>query len=151
MPPSRPIRGDGKKAKNPKKTFLRLLKYLLEYKFHIAMVLVCIFAHALVHSRSAVMLGTLVDDYILPMVKSGSQDFGPLLKFLLQMLIIFLTGIATTFLQSYLMVPVTQGIQKKLRDELFTKMQTLPCAISTPTLPATSCPATPATLTPCGR
>ena len=126
MPPSRPIRGDGKKAKNPKKTFLRLLKYLLEYKFHIAMVLVCIFAHALVHSRSAVMLGTLVDDYILPMVKSGSQDFGPLLKFLLQMLIIFLTGIATTFLQSYLMVPVTQGIQKKLRDELFTKMQTLP-------------------------
>ena len=126
MPPSRPIRGDGKKAKNPKKTFLRLLKYLLEYKFHIAMVLVCIFAHALVHSRSAVMLGTLVDNYILPMVKSGSQDFGPLLKFLLQMLIIFLTGIATTFLQSYLMVPVTQGIQKKLRDELFTKMQTLP-------------------------
>ena len=125
MPPPR-MMGDGRKARNPKKTFLRLLKYLLQYKFHIAMVLLCIFAHALVHSRSAVMLGTLVDGYILPMVSSGSTDFGPVLKFLLQMLLIFLTGIASTFLQSYLMVPVTQGIQKKIRDELFTKMQTLP-------------------------
>ena len=120
------MRGDGRKAKNPKQTFLRLLKYLLQYKFHVAMVLLCIFAHALVQSRSAVMLGTLVDDYVLPMVGSGSTDFGPILKFLLQMLLIFLTGIASTFLQSYLMVPVTQGIQKKIRDELFTKMQTLP-------------------------
>ena len=126
MPPPPRMSGDGRKAKNPKKTFLRLLKYLLQYKFHIAMVLLCIFAHALVHSRSAVMLGTLVDDYILPMVGSGSTDFGPVLKFLLQMVVIFLVGIASTFLQSYLMVPVTQGIQKKIRDELFAKMQTLP-------------------------
>ena len=120
------MRGDGRMARNPKKTFLRLLKYMLQYKFHIALVLLCIFAHALVHSRSAVMLGTLVDDYILPMVASGSTDFGPVLKFLLQMLLIFLAGIASTFLQSFLMVPVTQGIQKQVRDELFTKMQTLP-------------------------
>ena len=50
MPPPR-IMGDGRKAKNPKKTFLRLLKYMLQYKFHILMVLLCIFAHALVQSR----------------------------------------------------------------------------------------------------
>ena len=125
MPPPR-MSGDGRKARNPKKTFFRLLKYMLQYKFHILMVLVCIFAHALVQSRSAVMLGTLVDGYILPMVNTGSADFGPMLKFLLQMLLVFLVGILTTFLQSFLMVPVTQGIQKKVRDELFTKMQTLP-------------------------
>ena len=118
--------GDGRKARDPKKTFLRLLKYMLQYKFHVLMVLVCIFAHALVQSRSAVMLGTLVDDYILPMVGSGSTDFGPILKFLLQMMLIFLVGIASSFLQSFLMVPVTQGIQKQVRDDLFKKMQTLP-------------------------
>ena len=125
MPPPR-IMGDGRKAKNPKKTFLRLLGYMLQYKFHILMVLLCIFAHALVQSRSAVMLGTLVDDYLLPMVGSGSTDFGPILKFLLQMALIFLVGIGSSFLQSFLMVPVTQGIQKKVRDDLFAKLQTLP-------------------------
>ena len=125
MPPPR-IMGDGRKAKDPKKTFFRLLKYLLQYKFHIALVLVCILAQALVQSFSATMLGTLVDDYILPMVKSGATDFGPLVKFLLQMAVVFLVGIASSFLQSYVMVPVTQGIQKKIRDDLFTKMQTLP-------------------------
>ena len=125
MPPVR-MRGDGRKAKDPKKTFFRLLKYMMQYKFHILMVLLCILAHALVQSRSAVMLGTLVDSYILPMVSSGSQDFRPILLFLLQMALVFLTGIAATFLQSFLMVPVTQGIQKQIRDDLFKKMQTLP-------------------------
>ncbi len=125
MPPPR-MMGDGRKAKDPKKTFARLLGYLLQYKFHVLMVLLCIFAHALVQSRSAVMLGTLVDEYILPMVSTGSTDFGPILKFLLQMMLIFLVGIASSFLQSFLMVPVTQGIQKQIRDDLFKKMQTLP-------------------------
>ena len=125
MAPPR-IMGDGRKAKDPKKTFVRLLKYMLQYKFHVLLVLLCIFAQALVQSRSAIMLGTLVDDHILPMVKTGSQDFGPILKFLLQMGAIFLIGILSGFLQSYLMVPVTQGIQKQVRDDMFQKMQTLP-------------------------
>ena len=125
MPPH-PRNFGGRKAKDPKKTFARLLRYMLQYKFHIGMVLLCIFAHALVQSRSAVMLGTLVDQYILPMVGSGSQNFGPILKFLLQMGLIFLVGMASSFLQSFLMVPVTQGIQKQIRDDLFKKMQTLP-------------------------
>ena len=124
-PPPR-MHGDGRKAKNPKQTVLRLLKYMLRYKFHVLMVLACIFIHALVQSRSAIMLGTLVDDHILPMVNTGSQDFGPIIKFLLQMALVFLAGIISTFLQSFLMVPVTQGIQKQVRDDLFKKMQTLP-------------------------
>ena len=118
--------GDGRKARNPKKTFLRLLKYLLKYKLTIAMVLLCILAAALVQSRSSVMLGTLVDDYILPMVADHSTDFQPIIKFLLSMVVIFVIGIVANFLQSYLMVGVTQGIQKKIRDEMFQKMQTLP-------------------------
>ncbi len=126
MPPMRPPRGGGQKAKNPKKTFLRLLKYLLQYKGTLFTVLLCIFAHALVHSRSSTMLGDLVDDYILPMVANGSTDFAPIMKFLVQIALVFLAGMLSSFLQSYLMVGVTQGIQKTIRDEMFQKMQKLP-------------------------
>ena len=125
MPPVR-MRGDGRMAKDPKKTFVRLLKYLLEYKLTIIVVLLCILGSALVQSRSSIMLGTLVDDYILPMVAAGSTDFHPILKFLIQMAGVFVIGMLCSFLQSFLMVGVTQGIQKKVRDDMFRKMQTLP-------------------------
>ena len=125
MPPVR-MRGDGRMAKDPKKTFFRLLRYLLQYKVTIFVVLLCILTTALVQSRSSTMLGNLVDDYILPMVASGSTDFDPILKFLIQMAGVFVIGMLASFLQSFLMVGVTQGIQKKVRDDMFRKMQTLP-------------------------
>ncbi len=125
MPPVR-MRGDGRMAKDPKKTLLRILKYLMQYKFTVFVVLLCILTTAYVSSRSATALGTLVDDFILPMVESGSVDFAPVKEFLITLACIFLLGMAASFLQSYLMVGVTQGIQKKVRDDLFRKMQTLP-------------------------
>ena len=125
MPPVR-MRGDGRKAKDPKKTLGRLLKYLMHYKLTLLMVMACIFSTALVSSRSATALGRLVDDYILPMVAAGSTDFTPVLRFLLQLAGILVLGLVASFLQSYLMVGVTQGIQKRVRDDLFRKMQTLP-------------------------
>ena len=125
MPPVR-MRGDGRKAKDPKKTFARLLKYLMNYKARVIIVLLCIFTAALVSAVSSTALGQLVDDYILPMVKTGSTDFAPVLRFLMILACIFVLGMIASFLQSYLMVGVTQGIQKKIRDDMFTKMQTLP-------------------------
>ena len=125
MPPAR-MRGDGRKAKDPKKTLGRLLQYLMNHKLTLLMVMACIFASALVSSRSATALGRLVDDYILPMVASGSTDFGPVLRFLLQLALILVLGLVANFLQSYLMVGVTQGVQKRIRDDMFRKMQTLP-------------------------
>ena len=125
MPPVH-MRGDGRKAKDPKKTLARLLKYLMLYKVRIFVVLLCIFAAALVSAVSSTALGRLVDDYILPMVKTGSTDFAPVLRFLVVLACIFLMGMVASFLQSFLMVAVTQGIQKKIRDDMFTKMQTLP-------------------------
>ena len=125
MPPVH-MRGDGRMAKNPKQTLLRLLGYLKHYKLTILVVLLCILTTALVQAKSATMLGTLVDDYILPMVANGSTDFGPIVKFLVTMVGIFLVGMLASFLQSFLMVSVTQGIQKKVRDDTFRKMQTLP-------------------------
>ena len=125
MPPVK-MRGDGRQAKDPKKTLLRIFRYMLEYKFTILSVFVCIFTAAYVSSRSATALGTLVDKFILPMVSTGSVDFVPLQNFLVELACIFFVGILANFLQSYLMVGVTQGIQKKVRDDLFRKMQTLP-------------------------
>ena len=125
MPPVR-MRGDGRKAKDPKKTFGRLLKYLMQYKVRVIIVLLCIFTAALVSAISSTALGQLVDDYILPMIKAGSTDFAPVLRFLVSLACVFVVGMIASFLQSYLMVGVTQGIQKKIRDDMFTKMQTLP-------------------------
>ena len=125
MPPAR-MPGDGRMAKNPKVTLLRLLGYLKKYLPTLIVVMLCILAHALTQAQSSTALGTLVDDYILPMVAAGSTDFGPVLSFLVKLAGIFVLGIIASFLQSWLMVGVTQGIQKTVRDELFTKMQTLP-------------------------
>ena len=125
MPPPH-MRGDGRMAKNPKKTFLRLLSYLKHYWFTLLMVMVCIFVVALTQSQSSTALGKMVDQFILPMVENNSSDFTPLWNFLVQLACIFLVGLLGSFLQSYLMVAVTQGTQKKIRDEMFTKMQHLP-------------------------
>ena len=125
MPPVR-MRGDGRMAKNPKNTLLRLLSYLKKYSLTLVLVVVCIFTTAYAQSRSSTALGKLVDNYILPMVDSGSTDFGPVLRFLMQLVVIYLLGLLGSFLQSWLMVGVAQGIQTTVRDEMFTHMQTLP-------------------------
>ncbi len=120
------MRGDGRKAKNPGRTLLRLLKYLQKYWYILAIVMVCIVLTALAQTNTSKALGELVDNYILPMVANKSEDFSPIFDFLVQIACIYLLGMLGSFLQSYLMVPVTQGIQKNIRDEMFQKMQRLP-------------------------
>ena len=125
MPPAK-MRGDGRKAKDPKKTLFRLLSYLKKHIGVLSIVMLCILANAFATTQSATALGRLVDDYILPMVATGSTDFGPLLHFLSYLVVILVVALIASFFQSYLMVGVTQGIQKQVRDEMFAKMQTLP-------------------------
>ena len=125
MPPVR-MRGDGRKASNPKKTLLRLLSYLKKYTPTLILVLVCILLASVAQAQGSRALGPLVDDYILPMVEQGSTDFSPLFGYLAKLACIFGLGILGSFLYNYLMVGVTQGVQKTIRDDLFTKMQRLP-------------------------
>ena len=125
MPPAK-MRGDGRKAKDPKKTFLRLLSYMKPYTPTLIVVMLCVFATAFAAITGSTALGDLVDDFILPMVASGSTDFEPLTRFILRIGCVFAVGALASFFQSYLMVSVTQGIQKQVRDEMFRKMQTLP-------------------------
>ena len=125
MPPVR-FSKDGRKAKNPKKTLLRLLGYMKHYIPNLLAVMVCIIISAIASTRGSENIGKLVDDYILPMVATGSTDFTPLAKYLVGIGAIFAAGMIAAFLQQYLMVSVTQGVQKTVRDEMFAKMQRLP-------------------------
>ena len=125
MPPIR-FHADTRKAKNPKKTFFRMLSYLKRHMVVLCIVLLCIVGGALAQTTGSTALGKLVDNFILPMVESGSTDFSPIAAFLFKIGGIFVLGLVANFFQSYLMVGVTQGIQKTIRDELFTKMQRLP-------------------------
>ena len=125
MPPVK-MKGDGRKARDPKKTLTRLLGYMRKYIPILVIVLLCICVNAFASTTGSAALGTLVDDYILPMVESGSTDFGPIFRFLIQIGCIFILGIFCSWLYNFLMVGVAQGTQKTIRDEMFTKMQRLP-------------------------
>ena len=125
MPPHPPMK-DPRKAKDPKKTIARLLSYLKKYRTTMIIVVICIVLSAGAMALSAASLGTLVDDYITPLLSQAEPDFGPLLKFLCVMAFIYVVGIASSFLYNYLMVEVGQGTQKVIRDEMFAHMQKLP-------------------------
>ena len=125
MPPVR-MHGDGRMAKDPKKTLFRLLSYLKKHMVVMVLVILCILVAAYATITGSTALGKIVDNFILPMVAEGSVDFAPLGAFLMRVSLIFLLGIVATFLQNYLMVDVTQGIQRQVREEMFAKMQKLP-------------------------
>ena len=125
MPPVK-MRGDGRMAKNPKKTLSRLVSYMLKYRGTLMVVGLCVVFSAVAQAASSASLGPLVDDYITPMLGQVSPDFGPLLRFLTIMACIYLVGMVSAFLMNFLMVKVSQGTQKTIRDQMFTHMQTLP-------------------------
>ena len=120
------MRGDGRKAKDPGKTLLRLLGYMKQHIPTLILVLLCIVTTAFAQTRGSENVGKLVDNFIVPMVESGSNDYTPLLKYLIQLGCIFGLGMLASFLHQFLMVTVSQGTQKRIRDDMFTKMQRLP-------------------------
>ena len=125
MPPMK-MQGDGRKAKNPKKTLMRLLGFLKPYMGRMIVMVVCIILASVIQVISNNSLGTIIDDYITPMLGQAAPDFAPLIRFLCVMAAIYIAGIVASFLQHWLMVPVGQGVQKTIRDTMFTHMQKLP-------------------------
>ncbi len=125
MPPVR-MSGDGRTARNPMQTITRLLSYISKYKVTMIIVVVCIILSAIAQAVSSASLGTLVDNYITPLLAETTPDYGPLVRFLVLLACIYLVGIVSSFLYNFLMVQVGQGTQKTIRDEMFTHMQKLP-------------------------
>ena len=120
------MRGDGRKAKNPKQTMARLLSHLKPYTFVLVLVVICICVTAFAQALSSKSLEYIIDDYIKPMVGQANPDFAPLIRFLLAMGCIYAVGILDSFVANFLMVKVGQGTQKKIRDSMFIHMQKLP-------------------------
>ena len=125
MPPIR-MRGDGRKAKDPKKTLARLFSYLKPYRINMVLVAVCILVSSLATALSSYSLEPLINDYIKPLTGQTNPDYAPLIRFLCIMGVIYLLGIVSSFLYNYLMVKVAQGTQKRIRDDMFRHMQKLP-------------------------
>ncbi len=120
------MRGDGRRARSPKKTLLRLLGYMRKYIPILVIVLICITVTSYAQTRMSTALGDIVNDYITPMIEEGSTDFSGLAAFLIRVAAVLGSGIFCAWLYNYLMVSVAQGTQKVIRDEMFAKMQRLP-------------------------
>ena len=124
--PGNPPRFKGK-PKNQKKTIKRLMSYVTkEHKLEVGIIIICILLSALAGVAGSMFIGTLIDDYITPLIGMTNPVFDPLLKAITIMAVIYITGVFATWLYNFLMVSVAQGVLKQIRDEMFAHMQKLP-------------------------
>ena len=124
----RPMKGGGMppREKMDFKTVKRLLSYLSDYKAHLIAVVICIILSALAGVAGSMFIKTLIDDYIVPLLKEADPKFDGLLRAIIAMAIIYLVGVVSTYLYNRLMVTVSQGVLRDIRDTMFAHMQTLP-------------------------
>ena len=123
----RHMAGPKPKIENPGKVLKRILGYVVkDYALHIVIVAIGIIVSVVAQIKGTLFLRELIDGYIEPLVGSTNPDFSGLLRTIFTMAIIFLLGIAATFIYSKLMIYVSQGTLRNLRFELFTKMERLP-------------------------
>ena len=105
----------------------RVLGYMLHhYKFTFLLVILCILVSAVATVAGAAFPQTLVDDYIVPMLSSGSRDFSGLARDLTRLACIMALGVVAAYSYNRLMVNVSQGTMRRLRNELFSRMESLP-------------------------
>ena len=105
----------------------RLVRYMLHnYKVPFALVVLCILAAAVATLRGTVFIQSLVDDYILPMLSTQNPDFSPLARALTGLAALYAVGIVAAYAYNRIMVNVSQGTMKRLRIQLFTRMESLP-------------------------
>ena len=108
------------------KTLRRLLSYMKDYKGQLIFVVICILLSAIASAASALFLQSLIDDYIAPLLTSSAPVFTQLLNVLVVIGAIYLIGVLATLFYNRVMVTIAQGTLKKIRDEMFEKMQRLP-------------------------
>ena len=107
-------------------TIKRLMSYLKEYKVRLTVVVICILISAGASVAASLFLQTLIDDYIGPLLLEAPPDFGGLLQAILGISVVFLAGILASLFYARTMAVIAQSTLKNIRDEMFTKMQTLP-------------------------
>ena len=120
------VQGESKR-KNQGAVFLRLMKYVMKwYGVHFVLVIIFIIASVLANVQGTLFLQTLIDDYILPMLGQADPDFTSLFYAIVRVGCFYLGGVICTFTYSRIMVNVTQGTLRNLRNDLFAHMEKLP-------------------------
>lgn len=109
-----------------KKTLQRLISYMKDYRSTLVIVVACILLSAIASAASSLFLQTLIDDFIVPMLGMDAPVFTGLVKALIVIGMVYITGIISTLLYNRLLVTVAQGTLKKIRDDMFSNMQRLP-------------------------
>jgi ATP-binding cassette subfamily B multidrug efflux pump len=115
-----------KKNKINKKTVKNLFEYIKQYKIKLVFVVFAIIISAFSGAVASLFLRTIIDDYIIPLVSVDVPDFSGLLRVIMMMGGIYLVGILATLFYTRVMVTVSQGVLKNIRDDMFSHMQTLP-------------------------
>lgn len=127
MPGPRGPRGPKPKIKNPGKLFARLMGFIFKkYLPACIIVVICIFVSVLANVQGTMFTKNLIDDYIVPLLKTGNPDYVPLLAAMGRVAVFYGIGVISTFAYSKIMIYVSQGTIKNLRVELFSHMQDLP-------------------------
>lgn len=119
---------DQKKSRDQStKVLNRVLGYMLHsYKWPFLLVIICIIISAVATVSSATFPQILVDDYIVPMLSSGSTDFSGLANALIKLVCLLAVGVVAAFAYNRIMVSISQGTMRRLRNDLFFKMESLP-------------------------
>ena len=114
-------------AKDASGTLKRILSYITgSYKAAFAVVLICIVISAVTNVSASMFLQTLIDDYVEPLLTQVNPDFSGLANVLKTMACIYFAGVFSAWFYNFTMAKITQGIMKKVRDDMFSHMQTLP-------------------------
>lgn len=127
MGPRGGARGPKPKVENPGVIFKRIMGYVgRKYKYQCIVVLLCIFVSVFSNIQGTLFSMTLIDDYIIPMVESGSNDYSGLLQAIIRVAIFYGLGILASYTHARIMAVVTQGTMKDLRIDMFNHMESLP-------------------------
>lgn len=127
MGPGRRTGGPKPKLENPGMIFGRIMGYVgKKYKFHCIVVLLCILVSVFSNIRGTLFTMTLIDDYITPMMETGSNDYSGLLQAIAGVAIFYGLGVLASYVQARIMAVVTQGTMKDLRIDMFNHMESLP-------------------------
>ena len=117
----------GKKIENPGLVFKRLMGYVAKsYAPHLVIVAVLILISVLANVQGTMFIQRLIDDYIMPMLSADAPDFHPLAMAILRVAVFYAVGVAAAYAYNRIMINVTQGVLRNLRNDLFSHMETLP-------------------------
>lgn len=127
MPGPRRDFGPKRKVENPVKVFKRIMSYVLKrYPVHCLFVLICIVVSVYANVQGTMFMKTLIDGYITPLLGQANPDYSELLQAIIKMGILYVIGIAATFGNTKIMVYVTQGTMRNIRNDMFKHMESLP-------------------------